>query len=261
MRLLAAAGLLAAALCAETKVIVTVIDPKAGTPVTGLKASDFIILEDKTPRKIQQAEYSTAIIDVMLLLDTSLVGEMVRPLAGSLITGLREKEQMAIISFHSSADLIQDFTSSKDLLSRALAGVKYGNAPSVLDGLYAAIDDGFKNATYRRVVVLLTAGVEGRSRVNERQVVKLARRNGVSIYPVYVSGYERTMFELLARQTGGATFNLRAMRKEKDIGARIFEVIRGHYTLTLAGNLALGEKVKIEINQPGKLFASALPLE
>jgi VWFA-related protein len=261
--LLAALLLAASLLPAETKITATVVDSKSGQPATSLTAADFTLLDDKTPRKILSAEFTTGIVDVMMLLDSSLVGELVRPAAAAMINELKEKEQMAIVSFHSSADLIQDFTSSRELLMRAVSGVKYGNSPSVLDALYAAIDGGFQNATYRRVVLLLSAGVEGRSRVTEKQVVKLARRNGVSVYPVYVMGNERWMFESLARQTGGAVFSLRGLKGEAvvGIGRRIFDVVRGSYTLTAAGNLALGEKLKLEINQPGKWFASALPLE
>jgi hypothetical protein len=53
------------------------------------------------------------------------------------------------------------------------------------------------------------------------------------------------------------------MRKEAnaEIGSRIFGVVRGHYTLTVPGNLALGEKLRVEIAKPGKWFTSALPLE
>jgi hypothetical protein len=71
------------------------------------------------------------------------------------------------------------------------------------------------------------------------------------------------LFEDLARGTGGALFSLPQLGKSsrEKIGERIFEAIRGHYVLTVPGNLALGEKLKIEINRPGKYFASALPLE
>ncbi len=54
--------------------------------------------------------------------------------------------------------------------------------------------------------MLVTAGFEGPGRVSEREVARLARKNGVSIYPVYATGVERGMFENLARQTGGACF-------------------------------------------------------
>jgi hypothetical protein len=63
--------------------------------------------------------------------------------------------------------------------------------------------------------------------------------------------------------TGGASFNLRDMQKaSKDPpGPRIFEVVRSHYTLTLSGNLALGDKVKVQVKRPEKLLVSGLPLD
>ena len=243
--------------------MVTVIEQKTGKPVTDLKAGEFTVLDDRTPRQVEDAQFAQSPIDVMLLLDTSAIGEMVRPLANNLIDQLKPKEEMAIVSYHSSADLVQDFTSSHELLRRAITGIKYGNAPNVLDALYAAIDGGFENATFRRVALVLTSGFEGNSRMNDKQVLKLARRSGVSIYPVYMVGAERSLFESLARQTGGASFSLRDMHKGMSElpGARIFEVLRAHYTLSVSGNLSLGEKLKIEIQRPGKFLVSALPVE
>jgi len=246
-----------------TKLAVTVAEQKTCRPLTDLQAVDFSVLDDRTPRKVEASERPGGLMDVMLLLDTSLLGEMVAPIAGSLITQLQSKDQMAVVAFHSSADLIQDFTSSQELLRRAVSGVKFGNAPRVLDALYAAIDGGFRSSGFRRVIILLTAGVEGSSRVTEREVLRLARRNGVSIYPVYVVGVERSLFELLARETGGATFNLRELRRHVPgpPGPRVFEVLRSYYILTVAGNLSLGEKIKVEVKRPGKWMVSWLALD
>ncbi|MFN3325750.1 MAG: hypothetical protein ACK5AZ_19815 [Bryobacteraceae bacterium] len=248
---------------AATKLIVTVVEDRTGKPVTDLTAEEFVVTDDKTPRRVESAEFSGGMIDVMLLMDTSLIGGMVQPVASDLIAQLKDKEQMAIVAFHSSADLIQDFTSSKELLHRAAGTVTYGNTPRLLDALYAAIDGGFESSSFRRVIALLTAGVDGPSRVSEKEVLSLARRNGVSIYPIYVMGYGRSLFEKLARQTGGAVFNLRDLSKasKEPPGPRIFEVLRAHYTLTLTGNLSLGDKLKIEVKRPGKFFVSALALE
>lgn len=258
--LLALGALMASA---ATRVLVTVVEQKSGKPVTGLSAGDFTLTDDRTPRQVEAAEFTSDTLDIMLLLDTSLVGGMVQPLAEDLASQLQPKEQMAVVAFHSSADLIQDFTSSRQLIMRAISQVKYGNAPRVLDALYAAIDGGFQNTTFRRVILLLTAGMEGPSRTSERDVIRLARRNGVSIYPVYMQGGEKWLFENLARQTGGASFNVRDMKRagSERPGPRVFEVARGHYVLTVKGNLALSEKLKVEIKRPEKVFASALPLE
>jgi Mg-chelatase subunit ChlD len=190
------------------------------------------------------------------------MGGMVQPMAENLIAQLQSKDQMAVVSLHSSADLIQDFTSSRELLIRSVSQVKYGNTPRLLDGLYATLDGGFQNTTFRRVILLLTAGVEGNSRTNETEVIRLARRNGVSIFVVYVIGFEKYLFDLLAKQTGGASFNLRDMRKsDRPAGATIFEALRSYYTVTVSGDQALGEKIKVEVKRPEKVWTSALPVE
>jgi hypothetical protein len=158
---------------------------------------------------------------------------------------------------------VQDFTSSPELLTRAVSSGKFGNAPRVLDALYASLSEGFKSSAYRRVLILLSSGVEGPSRMSEREVLRLARRNAVSIYPVFVLGQEKPMFERLARSTGGACFELRDRQRvpEGKTAARNFEVIRSASLLTVEGNLALGGQVRVEIKRPERMFVSGLPLD
>jgi VWFA-related protein len=260
-----AAILLAGALTAQgaLRILVTVAEQKTGDPVLGLEAKDFTVIEDKTERRVDASEFSRKPVDVMLLVDSSAVGEMVQPVASSFIGQLEEKEQMAVVSFDSSTEMIQDFTSSKQLLSSALAKIRYGNSPNVLDALFVALDQGFEHAVFRKVILLVTTGLEGHSRATEREVARLARKKSISIYPVYVAGSGKSMFEKLAQQTGGASFQLRDFRKsgEKTPPAKIFDVVRGYYTLTLPGNLGLMEKVKVQVKGREKLQVSALPLD
>ena len=114
-----------------SKILVTVVDPKSGVLAPGLKAEDFSVLDDQTPRPVEAAEVSHATLDIMTLLDTSLVGEMVHPLAANLSRNSSPRSRW----------------------------------PHVLDALYAAIDGGFQSSAVRRVILLLTAGVEGYSRI------------------------------------------------------------------------------------------------
>ena len=249
-----------------TKLLVTVVDKKSGEPVTGLKASDFAVTVDKIDKRVEASEYGSGIIDVMLLVDSSLIGEMVRPFAAELVKQLGEKEQMAIVAYHSAADLIQDFTSSKDHLMGALGDIEFGNSPRLLDALFATADTGFEHASFRRVIVLVTTGVDGPSRMRRKEVIRLARRNDISIYPVFFMGYGKSLFQQLARETGGAAFSLQEMSKrmQGSPAERIFEVMRSHYTLTLTGNLPLGDNVKVDLparKDRKKLLISSLPIE
>lgn len=257
-----AALLVAATLTAQaaTRLLVTVVEQRSSKPVAGLKAEDFTVREDSGERRVEAASPYEGPIDFMLLLDTSLLGAPVQSVAESLIGQLRPKEEMAVVAYHSAADLIQDFTSSRELLLRAVSSVKFGNPPRMLDALYAAMNGGFRASTFRRVILLVTAGAEGPSRVNESEVVKLARRNGVSIFPIYAMGQERGMLERLARQTGGVSFNL-GQRGQAPPAALVFEVVRSAYVLTLSGNLALGERFRVEVKRPERVFVSGLPLD
>jgi hypothetical protein len=248
---------------AQMRVLMSAVEAKTGRAVPDLQASEIVITDNKTKRPVTELTRPKKTVDVMLLLDTGLAGALVQSLAFDLIDQLTEPEAMAVVSFDETAQLIQDFTSSRPLLKESISKVRYGNQPKVLDALAAAIGDGFDHATYRRVILLLTAGYEGNSLTSERKVVQLARKQGVSIFPIYMSRQRRVMFESLARQTGGATFDLIQMAKDasQKPAPRIFEAARNPYLATIGGNANLSERMKIEARRPEKLFLSALPVE
>jgi hypothetical protein len=253
---------LALPLMAANRLSVTVVDAKTGKLATGLTAEDFTLYEDKLARKADQCVFASDYVDVMLLIDTSLTGDAVRPLADALVAQLKPKERISIVGLQSGIDLIQDFTADRKRITRGLDSVTYGTKPHLIDALYEAIDTGFKTATARRVVLLLTSAYEGDSRMEQHALYQLARTKAVSVYPVYVTGKERGIFERIAQRTGGAIFSLKEMKKQsnEETAATIFEAMRGHYTITVPGNLELGEKLRVEIGRQGKWFASALPL-
>jgi hypothetical protein len=250
----------------QARLLVTVFDEKTGEPVKDLKASNFNILDDETQLSVESAEYKESLLDLMVLVDSSLLGEMVRPLGSAFVKSLGPEEQMAIVAYDSSANLIQDFTSSKELLLKALQQVSYGNNPRVLDALYAAIDDGFEHTVGRRVIVLLSAGVEGRSRVAESEVLQLARQKNVAIYPVYVVGAERGMFRRLAQHSGGAYFGARRLKLQpQPLSDLVYSVVRGCYELAVKGVHTLGRRIEVKIEglpkSDKRIWASARPLE
>jgi len=255
---------LALPVAAAVKVKVTVVDKRTAEPVTGLTAGDFQVKVDNRVLPVEACAYEKEAIDVVLMLDSSQIGERIASLAPSLISQLAGSEQMAIVSYDSGAELVQDFTSSKEILLAALGRIRYGNSPALTDALYAVAADGFEDATFRRVILLLTTGVDGPASVSDEELLRVCRRDGVSVYPVYMMKYGRSKLEKLARSTGGAAFSAQQVSKGSGNPAvGIFESLRGRYELTLEGNLPLRGAANISIAGRNKkqLFVSYVDAE
>ena len=267
LRIAGAIGLATGALTAQQATLsVTVIDERTGETSTGLNAARFSVKDGDTPLRIESVREPREPLDVLLLVDTSIVGESVRPIASALIDELRDDEAMALVGYDAGAELLQDFTSAKRLLETALDRVEYGNTPRVQDGLFAAVNDGFATSANRRVIVLLSGGVAARSRTGEADVVERARARRVSIHAVFVRSEARNLLRRLALRSGGASFATRRLKLDpRPLAKRIMEAVRNPYELTVSGVYALGDRIEVTVgNDPGsktKLTASALPLE
>ena len=81
----------------DAKLIITVFDEKTGESIKDLQDRNFQIIDDKTRLTITSVAYKEELVDIMLLIDTSLVGEMVRPLAAAFV---KQKGDEVTILFH-----------------------------------------------------------------------------------------------------------------------------------------------------------------
>jgi len=261
-------GVLAAgaAWAQEVRLLVTAFDEKTGEALTDLGPENFSIEDGSTPLRVLEAKYSEEPMDLMLLVDSSRIGEIVTPLVGPMIERLAEGDQMALVGFDQSATLVQDFTSSRDLLLRGWSSLRYGNNPRILDALYAVLDAGFQNTTARRVAVVLSAGVEGASRTPPGDVLQLARRRGVQIHFAYIEGADKGLFEDLAAGAGGAWFHAKKLDLRPDeLAARIHQAARGRYEVRATGVSTLGNSIQVELaglpKSIKKPVATALAIE
>lgn len=232
----------------DLRFLVTAFDEKTGEPLTELGPENFAITDGSTPLRVLEAVYSEEKLDVMLLADSSSLGEIVTPLVGPMIEGLPEGDQLALVGFDQSATLLQDFTSSKDLLRRAWSSMRYGNNPRILDGLYAVLDGGFENTTAQRVAVVLAAGIEGSSRTPPADVLELARRRGVQIHFAYIEGADSRLMRDVAERTGGSWFHAKKLDlKPDELAERVYSVIKGRYAVSATGVATLGPRLKVEV--------------
>lgn len=256
----------AAALHAQqVRLSVTVFDEKTGEPVPNLSASNFQITDGAETLQIQNVDYrEDEKLDVMLIFDSSIIADRIKPVVTPMIQGLGEDDQMALVSYDQSATLLEDFTGSVDALLDAYATTRYGGNPRALDALFAVLDEGFGSTVARRVAVLLTAGAEADSRSSPGDVLALARRRGVSIHTVYWENADASLFDRLSEQSGGSHFAGKKLKlTPKQLAAKVWAAVRSRYVIEATGVYRLGNRVQVEIvgGPKGKVVASALPLD
>ncbi len=261
--LLASSGTAAAQ---NSTLMATVFDERTGDSVTGLGADAFSVVDGDIPLTVVDVAEPRDPFDLLALVDSSMVGDAVRPVAEALIEEMREDETMAIVAYHESADLLQDFTSEKQFLRKALDRSDYGNLPRATDALFAAIDGGFGASGNRKAVVLLSAGLVAGGRTSEAEVLELARAKRVAIYSVFVRNNARSMLRRLALRAGGASFAARRLKLDpRMLAKRVLEAVRRPYELTVTGVATLGNRIEATATNPAepkaKLSVSILPVD
>jgi Ca-activated chloride channel homolog len=228
---------------ALVNVIFTAVDRK-GQHIKGLKQSDFEIFED---RELQTIEYfgesgkgSAVPLTIALLIDTSAsvkdMLEVEKTTAAEFFNEiLRPKNDLAlIIEFNSEVNLVQDFTQNKKVLISALNSLKAANNTSLYDAVYLAAEEKLKKEIGRKVMVVITDGVDVSSKLKKEDAIEAAQKNDVVIYGIGVQS-EETNFGVLknfTKETGGAFFSPRARLSEiQSAFQSIGQEIQGQYSL------------------------------
>ena len=189
-------------------VLATVRD-KHGQIVTNLSKDDFELQEDGRPQTIAYFTRETDLpLKLGLLVDTSLsqrrVLDQERSASHSFLENmLREDEDKAfVIHFDREVELLQDLTSSREKLERALdllgapqlvrngggdAGSRsrYGGGGTLLyDAVYLASDEVIQKQQGRKALVVLSDGVDRGSRESLVDAIRTAQRADTLVYSI-----------------------------------------------------------------------------
>lgn len=249
----------------EASILVTVLDERTGEVVTGLGPERFSVKDGDFPLRVLSATEPRSSVDVLLLVDTSIAGDAVRPLAEALVEEVGDSDSMAIVAFNESAELLQDFTSEKAFLRRALRRIEYNGLPRLHDALLASVEDAFAGSANREAVVLLSNGAIARSRVSEAEVIEAARARRVSIYSVFVRNDARALLRRFALRTGGASFAPRRLKLEpRRLASKVLAAVRSPYEISVSGVYTLGNSIEVTARGAtgtGRLTASALAVD
>src|SRR5580658_3337289 len=203
-------------------VLATVRD-KQGKIVSDLAKDDFDLAEDGRPQTIRYFSRETDLpLTLGLLVDTSLsqrqvLGEERDASRRFVEKVLREdRDQTFLIHFDHDTELLQDLTSSRAKLERALDDVSLpddarpqfggggggGGYPSsrrrsnlpgttLYDAVLLASDELMKKRMGRKALILLTDGVDNGRKVTLRESIESAQRADTLVYTIWFTGEEQ----------------------------------------------------------------------
>lgn len=132
----------------------------------------------------------------------------VREAARGFIRRLLDTDEAALYSFGTDIRLDQSWTSSRQLLERALDRLTPRGYTAMNDAINRAVGDvAVRPAQFRKAVVLLSDGEDNISRIESiREVADAAIARGVPVFSIGLLLENADSLKLLASMTGGAYF-------------------------------------------------------
>jgi len=248
-------------------VLASVRDKRGGL-VANLEKNDFTIFEDGKQQEIKYFARETDLpLTIGLLIDVSgsqrnLI-DIERSAASQFFSQvMRKKDEAFLISFGEECELLQDYTNSARLLSQGMNGLRvssgvggFGPGPvptagdprgTVLyDAVFLAADEKLRTEVGRKVIVLITDGVDEGSRKKIGEAIEAAQKADAVIYSIDYSdpraygyggfgfgggggeGYLRQMSDA----TGGHVYKVGRNHSLQDVFQELQEEMRSQYSI------------------------------
>ncbi len=248
------------------------VKDKAGNLMPHLTRGDCSVTEDKVQQQLKSFVAETnQPLTLGILLDTSGSQSQVLPLeqdAGSqfLRRVLRQKDEAFLLSFDVNVDLLQDFTNSSRMLTKAMSkaeintaggngaagipGAGGGTIPTIgapkgtvlYDAVYLAANEKLNQETGRKAMILLTDGEDEGSRTKISEAIAAAQKSNAIIYVILIadrgfygvfgySGY--SAMKRMTEETGGRLIDVGNNGKKLEAAfQQIEDELRTQYVAT-----------------------------
>lgn len=229
-----------------------------GRPVTGLAKTNFQVLEDGAPQTIEGFELVTNLpLSLGVGVDTSGSMEETLPEAqkaandflGSVMT---PRDRTFLVTFDNEPQLVSRFTTDRERLAQALAGLRAQGSTSLWDAVVYGLYQ-YQGTKGRKAYVLLTDGADRASKFTFEAALDYARKTGVAIYFIglRIGGTQfdiRSKLNRMARETGGTVYYVDAAKGLSGVYREIDEELRSQYLLTYTPPVRKGDKWrKVEV--------------
>jgi len=175
-----------------------------GLPVNGLEKDRFMVFDNGVRQEIASFNRERVPANIVLLLDasSSVFSQMrfIRDAAKHFLQGLVAGDKVSVMQFSDRVELLQDWTSATDLqpLLKSLDWRYHpGLRTNFYDGLYLAAEEQLKKVEGRRIIILLTDGLDTAEKpvVSYTDALNAVRRAESSVYVVSLTANERAQVE------------------------------------------------------------------
>ncbi len=145
-----------------------VLSRKTGRAVSSLRAVDFQVYEDGVQQPITSFSQDELPLSVVFLFDlTDSVRPVLKSLAGGALQALKRlkpEDEVAVMVYAASTQLLQDFTTDRELAAKAIEKASKMESPEAAffnEGMFQAASQAIKskNPSSRRVVLWMTDNV------------------------------------------------------------------------------------------------------
>jgi len=166
------------------------VSDSSGRFVRGLRKEDFILYHDDQPQTITHFAAERVPVSLGIVLDTSgsMAGEKMDAARSALDRFLYDllgpEDEVFLYAFSDTPRLLQDWTTNRQLVSRALQRAR----PTGATALYDAVADAIpltERATHRkRALVVISDGNDTSSTIEIDEVKQLIRETEVLVYAI-----------------------------------------------------------------------------
>ncbi len=180
----------------------------------GLTEESFFVYDNGVRQKIESFNRERIPANIVLLLDASgsVFSQMrlIRQAAKGFIQGLMAEDRVCVMQFADSVELLQDWTGAGET-EKLLKSLQWryhpGQSTVFYDGLYLAAVEQLTKVPGRKVIILLTDGIDTaeRRRASYEDALSAVRSAEASVYVVSLTEQQRALIE---KRAGGGLARL-----------------------------------------------------
>ena len=260
------------------------VTDRNGRAIGGMRESDFTVWENGIERRVTNVSPANEPFNLVLLLDVSgSVQErmdFIRKAARDFLRTASPQDRISIISFRDDIQVISDFSTDRQMLSRKLDEIDAGGGTALYDALGYVLSEPLRKLRGERTaIVVMSDGDDNKSFLPFPAILEALLESGALVYPLYVpSGLipessvpkpEVTIDPLrtryltlttraedegrkLATVSGGIYYPIRRLEDLQKAYDDVVAQLRSAYTITYASNaVSSTPRVRVRTNRDG----------